>query len=427
MPTLLGKAHEGGDHLSGDANGQLRRRMQARFGVDLLHLHPNHEHPVGPPAQRPRQFEALGKGEGVARCGHAGRQRLFGDVENDDAARRRPRHHGVDNEQRSKSRQQVDEPSGLLHLGHVDAHLAESSGHSRPGPVVAPEGVSDRHHGEHEREATRTDVRAQPVSPSHRHAQRPTQTQAPDSNRLLVMPSGPTLFARFAFPPNELGLCGPDDGALLAAVAEGADDGGIHQVLQAFTGAYPYLRLIADQAGSADPLDAAIVEAYWLGHGSAANVELLDLGNHLRERFRPRLGNGWMAFSDSLDSAPHPTHAFHVFGVYPWLGKLRDGMVEPSLRILDRCRVRWGAVEAVTGLQAEVRSSPLGLVGQRLALADPVKETVNLYAGLGVAVGDTLALHWDWACAVLDDPQLGSLQADTRRALDAIGPIDPAR
>ena len=135
----------------------------------------------------------------------------------------------------------------------------------------------------------------------------------------------------------------------------------------------------------------------------------------------------WMAFSDSLNGEPHPTHAFHVFGVYPWLGKLRDGMVEPSLRILDRCRVRWGVVEAVDGVQAQVHSAPLGLVGDRLALDDPITETVNLYAGLGVSAGDTLALHWDWACAILDDQRLASLQADTRRALAAIGPIDPAR
>ena len=241
------------------------------------------------------------------------------------------------------------------------------------------------------------------------------------------MPSGPTLFARFAFPPNELGLCGPDDGALLAAVAEGADDREIHEVLKAFTGAFPYLQLIADQAGVGDPLDPSVVEAYWLGHGSNANVGLLDLGNHLRERFRPNLGPRWTPFSAALEHEPHPTHAFHVFGVYPWLGKLRDGLVEPSLRILDRCRIRWGEVVAVDGLRATVRSSPLHLDGARLGLGESVVETVGLYEGLGLRPGDAVALHWDWACAVLDPDRLRSLQVDTHRALSAIAPIDLLR
>ncbi len=237
------------------------------------------------------------------------------------------------------------------------------------------------------------------------------------------MTAGPTIFARFAYPPNELGLCGPEDGELLAAVAAGESDDGIHVALRGFTGAYPYLKLIAEQAGTGDPLDPAVVEAYWLGYGARTDVDLLDLGNHLRDRFLPRMGTAWMAFAESLEHEPHPTHAFHVFGVYPWLGKLREGMVEPSLRILDRCRVRWGVVQTINGLTAVVASAPLVVVGGQLAVGDPVTETVNLYARLGAGAGDTVALHWDWACSVLDPRRLQSLQADTHRVLAAVGPL----
>lgn len=233
------------------------------------------------------------------------------------------------------------------------------------------------------------------------------------------MPDGPTTFARFAYPPNELGLCGPDDGELIAAVAEGAPEAEIHEALRGFTGAYPYLRFIAEQRGVGDPLASDVVESYWLAHGSAASSDLLDFGNHLRETFLPRMGSDWMGFADQLESMPHPTHAFHVLAVYPWLGKLREGMVDPSLRILDRCRVRWGTVEAVDGLGAVVRSAPLTWSEGTLSLGAPRAEDVRLYVGLGAVAGDTVALHWDWACAVLDDDRLASLRSDTTRVLAA--------
>ncbi len=233
------------------------------------------------------------------------------------------------------------------------------------------------------------------------------------------MPDGPTLFARFAYPPNELGLCGPDDGELIAAVAEGAPEAEIHEALRGFTGAYPYLRFIAEQRRTGNPLDGEVVEAYWLAHGSESSSDLLDFGNHLRETFLPRMGPNWMGFAGQLESIPHPTHAFHVLAVYPWLGKLREGLVEPSLRILDRCRIRWGRVEAVDGLSATVRSVPLVWEGGALTLGAPVAEVVRLYGGLGASVGDVVALHWDWACAVLDDARLGSLRTDTARVLVA--------
>jgi hypothetical protein len=44
-----------------------------------------------------------------------------------------------------------------------------------------------------------------------------------------------------------------------------------------------------------------------------------------------------------------PHHSFHVFGVYPWLGLLREGRSVEPLRVLDRCRIRWGQVVQIQG------------------------------------------------------------------------------
>ena len=80
-------------------------------------------------------------------------------------------------------------------------------------------------------------------------------------------PPGPLLFARYAYPPNELGYCGPTDpGALLESASDGFDLAELAHLATGFAGAWPYLELIAGCNGIADPLDARVVEAYWVGN-----------------------------------------------------------------------------------------------------------------------------------------------------------------
>ena len=49
------------------------------------------------------------------------------------------------------------------------------------------------------------------------------------------LPAGYTLFARYAYPPNELGYCGPDAAAqLLEQVADGTVDEELRRLLRGF-------------------------------------------------------------------------------------------------------------------------------------------------------------------------------------------------
>ena len=74
------------------------------------------------------------------------------------------------------------------------------------------------------------------------------------------------LFARYAFPPNSHGFCGPGDHtAFFEYGVSGVDDGGLRAMSQQFAGAWPYLELIAGATGLRDPLDRRVVEAYWVG------------------------------------------------------------------------------------------------------------------------------------------------------------------
>jgi hypothetical protein len=97
--------------------------------------------------------------------------------------------------------------------------------------------------------------------------------------------AGPLLFARYAYPPNALGHCGPEDSrALLEYAAAGVSDGGPADLARQFAGAWPYLTLIAAAAGRPDALDAEVVEAYWLGNRLLERVPGRLLARHLEDR-----------------------------------------------------------------------------------------------------------------------------------------------
>jgi hypothetical protein len=241
-----------------------------------------------------------------------------------------------------------------------------------------------------------------------------------------ALDSGPRLFARFAYPPNELGYCGPADApALLGHAATGDDDAGLRRLARDFEGAWPYLELIAGANGLADPLDPRVVDAYWIGNHLLDRVRPALLCRSLEDRFAARAGR---AFEQLVAPAPvgaQPHHAFHVFGVYPWVGLLRSGRVDEPLAVLDRCRVRWGRVVETRGDWAVVRSRPLTWDGHRLALGLPRPERVRVASdGLALAAspvaGDWCALHWDWVCDVLSPARLAALQHYSARQLDLV-------
>jgi hypothetical protein len=78
--------------------------------------------------------------------------------------------------------------------------------------------------------------------------------------------SGSLRFIRYAFMPNRLRYCGGDDNRTLFEYGiENAVDGGLNPLLRRFTGALPYLQLIASANGIADAFDPRVVEAYWIG------------------------------------------------------------------------------------------------------------------------------------------------------------------
>jgi hypothetical protein len=128
-------------------------------------------------------------------------------------------------------------------------------------------------------------------------------------------------------------------------------------------------------------------------------VDLLEMGNSVDDRFRRRAGWDWDQVAGALIGGGRPTHSFHVFCIYPWVGLLRAGTGDRALEVLDRCRVRWGAVVGEADGSLLVESSPLVWDGRRLDVGPTRVEAVSPPLGAGeIGVGDLVAMHWDFVC-----------------------------
>ncbi len=231
---------------------------------------------------------------------------------------------------------------------------------------------------------------------------------------------GTLRFIRYAFMPNRLQYCGGDENrTLLQYAVEGVSDGGLTPMLRRFTGAMPYLELIARSNGLADPFDPRVVEAYWIGNSLLDRVEVRQLYDAMLERFGSRL-NGRMR-EIVLGKAPagaRPHHSFHVLDLHSRVGELAH-----SMETLDGCRVSWGRVTAVESSELVVDRRPLALEDGQLVLGAPRSErVVRQLDGHGFAdgatVGDTVTLHWGWVCEVLPEHEIARLERWTRHHLD---------
>jgi hypothetical protein len=243
-------------------------------------------------------------------------------------------------------------------------------------------------------------------------------------DRPITPASGPIRFARYAFGPNRLGYCGPEEaGELFEQATVGRDIQRLRDLAAQFEGAYPYLRLIAESSGNPDPLAADVVQAYWLGGALLDKVRPQALGRSLEERFRPRLRpDGWRWLGAKPEAGAVPNHAFHVLDVFPRAGLMRTGETDNVLKVMDSCRIRWGRVLERDGDSLVVSAVPLEMVEGHLRLGAPRIERIRGWVDGATFVedvteGDVIAIHWDWACERLDAARLTTLRDATAREL----------
>jgi hypothetical protein len=181
--------------------------------------------------------------------------------------------------------------------------------------------------------------------------------------------------------------------------------------LRRFSGALPYLQLIAGASGIADPFDDRVVEAYWLGNELLEGVEVRQLYDALLKRFGKQLqGRARELVLGKAPAGARPHHSFHVLDVHSRVGEL-----EHSLETMDNCRVSWGRVLRLEGAKAVVERQGLGLQNGRLMLGPARRERAQRQVdGRGFAddaqPGDWIAIHWGWICEVISERQRRNLE-----------------
>jgi hypothetical protein len=240
---------------------------------------------------------------------------------------------------------------------------------------------------------------------------------------VILTPSPPLMgtsrFIRYGFMPNRLRYCGGDDNQTLFEYGvANLHDGGLGPLLRRFTGALPYLQLIARATGIPDPFDPRVVEAYWIGNELLERVEVRQLYESLLERFGKQLqGRTRDLVLGKAPAGARPHHSFHVLDVHSRVGEL-----EHNLFTVDHCRVSWGRVVGLDGGELIVERVPLVLEMGKLALGSPIRErVVRQLDGKGFVdgaqPGDVVSIHWGWACEVLPERALRNLERYTRHHL----------
>jgi hypothetical protein len=225
--------------------------------------------------------------------------------------------------------------------------------------------------------------------------------------------SGQLRFIRYAFMPNRLRYCGgtDDNRTIFEYGIEHEVDRGLEPLLRKFTGALPYLQLIARANNIPDPFNERVVEAYWIGNELLEGVEVRQLYDSLLERFGKQLQGrtrDWVLGKAPAGARPH--HNFHVFDVHS-----RVGQLENTLDTMDQCRVSWGKVIRLADTELVVERQPLTLVEGKLALAaaEPFR-ALRQVDGKGfiedAQPGEWVTVHWSWTCEVIDQWQLSALR-----------------
>jgi len=236
------------------------------------------------------------------------------------------------------------------------------------------------------------------------------------------LPPGYASFARYAFPPNELGYCGPADSGVLLHAESPAQ---VAAHAREFEGTWPYLHALADAVGIDDPLDGDVVHSYWVGGPLLDRVDPAGLLDRLRTAFSSQVTGLLADLANPAGVLAH--HSFHVFVVYPWVRFLDRDPTTP-LRVLQNCRIRWGTVDSVDGEHVVIVSQPLSFDAGVLTLGDAVAERVRWTKdGASLApspsVGDTVSAHWDWVCGPLDPSDCAALDAATQVTLDLVNAV----
>jgi hypothetical protein len=233
---------------------------------------------------------------------------------------------------------------------------------------------------------------------------------------------GIRLCLTYAYPPNSLSLCGPDNRRTDVAGyrnGESVPDGGADGLLTKFKTLYPYLILIASHNRIPDPFDPSVVEAYWLGNGLLTAVLPKTTATFLTDTLGIRKSINPKRYRRLMEGTAEngiPHHAYHVFAVWRRTG---NADIPHTIDSMDACIVNWGRIESMTSGHAVLTTQRVIAANGRLAFSSPVKRSVIVPYPDRYTPGDTVSYHWGVVCGTLTRRQLSNLIRFTNLSMAA--------
>lgn len=230
---------------------------------------------------------------------------------------------------------------------------------------------------------------------------------------------GKSKFIKYAIPPNKYGYCGPKQSWALFEYLDNPQKGTkIEKILKEFQGAYPYLKLIAQENKISDPFDDRVIEAYWIGNNLLNNVGKKKMAQNITDRFKNRIQKrDFHRLMSKIDQGVSPYHQFHVFDIFTKTGLSKSNQKDKVLKTMDKCRISWGKIKKIEDHKLIIDYFPLVWESK---LNFGKKFTKIVIKGLveNPKKGDWVSVHWDWACDILDLNQVNNLKYYTQKYLD---------
>lgn len=233
---------------------------------------------------------------------------------------------------------------------------------------------------------------------------------------------------RYAFMPNRLHLCGPENQAdvleFYAKTNQGKAIKTIRPVLENFETLYPYLKLITRANRQKNPFAEKIIEAYWLGNNYLESVGAAGLYRHIVDTIKLDKKISRKELSDFQKKFNHralPHHNFHVFSIWRRTGKINQ---KHTLATMDACRISWGKIMEIKPQSLVVKTKPLtadknGKIKEHNEFIE--REILNYFEGNillnNIKIGDYVSLHWGCVCEKLNQEQVNNLQNYTDLSL----------
>jgi len=230
---------------------------------------------------------------------------------------------------------------------------------------------------------------------------------------------GVELAARFSYITNILRYCGPEEASerFVKYFEKESSKEELIASLKKFEGLYPYLNAIAKKSGK-EFYDYSVVEAYWIGNKLLDEFEkedILEIIRSLVKRGLPKtIGDKLI---ETMPDGFIPHHNFNV--IFVGVGNI-TGAVEVTIQNMDNCRISYGKVLEILSDKLIVSTKPLDLAGKKIVYGQEETKTAVYLPVMfpNLKVGDIVALHWGFACMVLNEEQQKNLESYTQKIID---------